>query len=165
MARVILCDWCKSRMDANSLSNIQVHTKTFEVCTKCSEEIVRRLESVETDAQPVPPSHARKISEAVEKAPVKQEQDVDETGESSEELGDNELHTVPSQFDKRKARRAAAELNGGTCTHPFTSFEDGRIVCSAPPSGREIPAEYRNHKPCGAVIRGGQRAPTRHFTL
>jgi len=160
MARITICDWCKSAVHDGALSSLIVQkNETFEICSGCVKELLAQLSSAATpkpERAPSTPQPERNKDLEAPEAPLEDADEQDVT--LPEELRDSEYNEIPSQFDSNKARRAATELGFGDCQHPFPTYIDGELVCGPPPGGVEIPEKIGKSN-CGAKI--SQRLPSK----
>lgn len=184
MARIslIICDLCKIQMTEEesrqdncvTLLSLGEEKQTGEICPKCFKSLMHRLTSVEkpvvvtkSPAQSAPLLDQKSLSKAeinlegaqteVQPPGVTVIKQNIEGRESSDQLHDDEMNIVPSLFDKRKARKALREMNGGSnCLHHFTSFRNGKIICSPAPPG--IEGEHAGFRGCGEIV------PAKHYT-
>lgn len=184
MARIslIICDLCKNQMNTEesqeeysvTLSSLNETETSGEICFKCYKSLLNRLKSPEklevkkaVAAKPPlvkPLADYQEAPEPGEATPIAAE-DYERPAESTEELLDQEIKIVPSNFDRRKAVKAMREMNDGSCLHHFKTFRDGKVVCADAPGGVE--GELAGFKGCGKVLNARQYTVSkpRHFAF
>jgi len=178
MARIslIICDLCKNEMTKEesgeeysvTLSSLNGGNKNGEACEKCFTALLNRLLSTQKPkviVKSTPPSQPVAVSkpETISEKPVAP---VAQASSSTEELLEDEIKHVPSNFNPRKAAKAVREMNNGeTCLHHFKSFKDNRFICIDAPGGLE--GELSGFKGCGKPVSASEYTVSRprHFAF
>jgi len=122
-----LCDLCKKNQSTSILGLKKLNTELHaEICDVCFEAIVKRTGR---------PTYTSSSNSPEGK------------------LAPGELVRIPPSLDLRPGSKDLTRLNSSIekqCTHPFKSYEDGKIICAGPPKGIK---GYDGIAGCGAIIK------------
>ena len=137
MAKINICDLCKQPAETNHRLSLflrdgkkKTEKKEAELCKKCYDLFLTRIESSTPMELAIVASFAEKLSAPITPAPgyISQPNTL-----TPEEVG-NGAFKVPSSMTYAVARKmnketAKTEAEKGECKHEEKSMEDGGVVC------------------------------------
>lgn len=135
MAKINICDLCKQPAETNHRLSLflrdgkkKTDKKEAELCKKCYDLFLTRIESSIPMELAAVASFAEKLSAPIKPAPgyIAQPNTL-----TPEEVGSG-AYKVPSQMTyaiARKKNKEAAQAEAGECKHEEKSMEDNGVVC------------------------------------